>query len=161
MVDADDRIVDWRWNVGTAIPAVFDRDEYIHVRESVFSATTVNHVASKHKHLIMQVGGGGGEASGDAGDGSLLFPFAGVEIELEGLVADRIPRFLRPMPMKERIFTSLPSRHMVTALFESGIGRGVSLGWSAASANARKRRTDKHRANFLIGEMIAAACFPS
>ena len=37
--------------------------------------------------------------------------------------------FLGPIPMKEKILDSLPPRVMATALLETGIGSGLSLGF--------------------------------
>src|SRR5882757_4084896 len=65
--------------------------------------------------------------------------------------------FFVPMPMKEKIFASLPVCVRTTALLETAIGSGLSLGSSAAlTVEARKRKRSAGK-SFFIGEILAAA----
>src|SRR5258706_15811392 len=64
--------------------------------------------------------------------------------------------FFEPMPMKERIFDSLPPWVMTTALLETGMGSGLSLGSSAAGRVTARRRKNSAGDSFLIDEILAA-----
>jgi hypothetical protein len=58
--------------------------------------------------------------------------------------------------MKEKIFDSLPTWVITTALFETAIGNGLSLGSSAALRVATRRRKSRAGESFFIGEILAA-----
>src|SRR5512143_2010239 len=68
--------------------------------------------------------------------------------------------FFGPMPMKEKMLVSLPLRAIATALLESGIGRGESLGGSAARRVEIRKLASNSAGNLFIGEMIAVNGFP-
>src|SRR5271167_2661006 len=68
--------------------------------------------------------------------------------------------FFGPMPMKEKILGPPSSCEMATALFETGAGRGLSWGSSAARRRASRKKQNNAGSSLFdadfIAEMIAA-----
>jgi hypothetical protein len=63
--------------------------------------------------------------------------------------------FFGPMPMKEKMRAPPSSCEMATALFETGAGRGLSLGSSAAGRRGTSKRQNNTGNNLVKADFIA------
>ena len=75
-------VVDGGGSVFAAIPAVFVGTIDVDVGDGGFAALAIDDVATDQDDLLVQGGGGSGEASGDTGDSADFGPLAGGEIHV-------------------------------------------------------------------------------
>src|SRR5499427_4044528 len=139
-VDAEHEVIDRNRNVVSPIPQIQGRNVDVHVGDGGLPSVAINRVTAQQNYLTAHGNGAGGNTARGPWYGAHLLPFSVVEIQLECLICDRIPRFLGTDTHERENLGLFPAVHHGYGVVRERDGERTDLGRLGGGEDRRERK---------------------